>query len=75
MHPMSTSPASKSDFQRRLAYFLIGLAIGLVMLGLFQRARRAEMARAEIERASLSAAAAAKTEQAGAVQAAPRGAP
>ncbi len=53
MPPPSTT---KSDFLRRLAYYAIGLAIGLVMLGLFQQARRAEMAREQQERAARDAA-------------------
>lgn len=56
MHPMPPLPSNRSDFLRRLAYFAIGLAIGLVMLGFFQNARRAEMARAAAERAASEAA-------------------
>lgn len=53
MPPTSTK---RSDFLRRLAYFAIGLAIGLVMLGFFQQARRAEMARQQQERSARDAA-------------------
>ncbi|MBS0197102.1 MAG: hypothetical protein JSR77_10115 [Planctomycetes bacterium] len=39
---MAIPPAPGSSFRKRLAYYLFGLAIGLVMLGLFQMARQKE---------------------------------
>lgn len=56
MHAMPPLPSNRSDFLRRLAYFAIGLAIGLVMLGFLQHARRAEMAREAAERSTSEAA-------------------
>ncbi|MEM0982528.1 MAG: hypothetical protein AAGI17_01115 [Planctomycetota bacterium] len=41
---------SGTSFSRRLAYFAIGIAIGLVMLGFFRSAARQEAAQREAER-------------------------
>lgn len=41
---------ARREFRQRLAYFLIGLAIGLIMLGMFQRLRTQEAARRAAER-------------------------
>ena len=46
--PTTTKPSPKkpfdpnrNDFRRKLGYYLTGLAIGLVLLGMLQMARRA----------------------------------
>lgn len=38
-------PTSRSDFRRRLGYYMVGLAIGSVMAGMIYRARKAEVER------------------------------
>ena len=58
--PPSASPtpaavAARAAFMRRLSYYCIGIAIGLVLMGLFTYARRQEADRAERERAAASA--------------------
>ena len=44
IHVRPLGPGGSPGFSRRLGYFLVGLAIGCVLLGLYHAARRASMA-------------------------------
>lgn len=50
-HPpvKSPTPQARSEFLTRLAYYAMGLSIGLVMLGLWQMERRSLLARSAAE--------------------------
>ncbi|HRQ71692.1 MAG TPA: hypothetical protein PLU35_01550 [Phycisphaerales bacterium] len=39
--PRTPPPRRKAEFPRRLGLYLLGVAIGLLMLGLIQRAKKA----------------------------------
>ncbi len=41
---------ARRDFMRRLSYYLIGVAIGLVLLGMFQVRRQSEARQREARR-------------------------
>jgi len=39
--PQTTFDPNRNDFRRKLGYYLTGLAIGLILLGILQMAKRA----------------------------------
>lgn len=43
------APQSRANFVRKLGYYLVGIAIGFVLLGAFQKLRKVEQAKREQE--------------------------
>lgn len=68
MAPIPPTQPWKQGFSRRLGYYLLGLSIGLIMLGVIWQLRDASMRRDEMERRVMEQQAAQPPEGAPAVQ-------